>query len=178
MPISLGSVNRNFTFFRCVADTNDTQVLLRKFIETVVFVQSLAGVWAAVIVYDVSNGIHAAFIDHVAIIVTDLDRSKQFYGSVLGLQEVPRPESFDFPGAWYQMGETFLHLLGKPARDTESPRHFCLRVPDLKQAAEHLESVRWPVRWEARHKIMGIDRFFLYDPDGNRIEIQGPELRT
>jgi len=26
-----------------------------------------------------------------------------------------------------------------------------------------------------KHKISGIDRFFVYDPDGNRIEIQGAD---
>jgi glyoxylase I family protein len=124
----------------------------------------------------VSNGINADRIDHVAIIVTDVSRAKDFYARVLGLTEVPRPASFDFPGAWYQMGATCLHLLGKPALDSESPRHFCIWVPDLKAAAAHLESVSQPVRWEAKYKIIGIDRFFLYDPDGNRIEIQGPEL--
>lgn len=124
-----------------------------------------------------NTGIGASYIDHVAIIVTDVERSKHFYSSVLGLQEVPRPKSFDFPGAWFQMGNTCLHLLGKPARDTESPRHYCIRVADLAAAAKHLEAVGWPIRWEAKYKIIGIDRFFLHDPDGNRIELQGPEMQ-
>ena len=50
-------------------------------------------------------------IDHVAIIVTDLERARQFYSGVLGLREVARPESFDFIGAWFQIGPTCLHLL-------------------------------------------------------------------
>jgi catechol 2,3-dioxygenase-like lactoylglutathione lyase family enzyme len=121
-------------------------------------------------------GIGATLIEHVAIIVTDLDRSKHFFADVLGLTEVPRPESFDFPGTWYQLGNTCLHLLSKPSKDTESPRHFCIRVPDLNLAAKHLESMGWPIRWESKYKIVGIDRFFLHDPDQNRIEIQGPDV--
>ena len=124
------------------------------------------------------HGINAERIDHVAIIVTDVSRAKVFYEKVLGLTEVPRPASFDFPGAWYQMGATCLHLLGKPTPDSESSRHFCIWVTDLRAAATHLESVRCDVRWESKYKIIGIDRFFLYDPDGNRIEIQGPELTS
>jgi catechol 2,3-dioxygenase-like lactoylglutathione lyase family enzyme len=123
------------------------------------------------------NGIGATFIEHVAIIVTDLNLSRDFYQRVLGLTEVGRPESFDFPGTWYQMGNTCLHLLGKPIRDTDSSRHFCVRVADLQVAAKHLESVGWPIRWETKYKIVGIDRFFLHDPDGNRIEVQGPEAK-
>lgn len=123
-----------------------------------------------------NNGIGAAFIEHVAIIVTDLERARDFYGRVLGLIEVARPESFDFPGTWYQIGTTCLHLLGKPTRDTECSRHFCIRVPDLRSAEAHLKLMSWPFQWQAKHKIIGIDRFFLHDPDGNRIEVQGPEL--
>jgi catechol 2,3-dioxygenase-like lactoylglutathione lyase family enzyme len=125
----------------------------------------------------VSKGIGAIVIDHVAIIVTNLDRSKHFYAAVLGLREVPRPESFDFPGGWYQMGDTCLHLLGKPSPDSESPRHFCIRVEDIAAAAKHLESAGWPIRWDTKYKITGIDRFFLHDPDGNRIELQGTEIK-
>lgn len=121
------------------------------------------------------NGISAERIDHVAIIVTDLSRSKRFYTEVLGLREVARPESFDFPGAWFEIGPTFLHLLGKPAPDTSSPRHFCLWVPDIRAAASQIEADGANVQWNLRHKIPGVDRFFCYDPDGNRIEVQGPE---
>ncbi|MGE5334009.1 MAG: VOC family protein, partial [Nitrososphaerota archaeon] len=38
-------------------------------------------------------------MDHSALVVQDLDRSRVFYGEVLGLVEVPRPKSFDFRGA-------------------------------------------------------------------------------
>jgi hypothetical protein len=31
------------------------------------------------------------------------------------------------------------------------------------------------VLWEHKYKIEGVDRFFTSDPDGNRIEVQGPE---
>lgn len=81
-------------------------------------------------VLSVKPGIGATYIEHVAIIVTDLERSRRFYAEVLGFPEVPRPESFDFPGAWYQLGPTCLHLLDKPGRDSESSRHF-LSVPGL-----------------------------------------------
>ena len=122
------------------------------------------------------SGFTAGRIDHVAVIVTDLERSKAFYGGVLQLKEVPRPESFDFPGAWYEIGPTYLHLLGKPQADSSSPRHFCLWVSDLRAAAKQAQAHGTRVEWKTNHKIPGIDRFFIHDPDGNRIEVQGPEL--
>jgi glyoxylase I family protein len=46
-------------------------------------------------------------LHHVSISVTDLDQARHFYGDLLGLSEIPRPP-FDFPGAWYQLGEIYL----------------------------------------------------------------------
>ena len=42
-------------------------------------------------------------IDHVTVNVVDLARAMAFYGGVFGLQEIPRPKSFTFPGCWYRV---------------------------------------------------------------------------
>ena len=112
-------------------------------------------------------------LDHVSIIVTDVDRARAFYAGVLGLTEIPRPKSFDFPGAWFQVGPEVIHLLGAPTPDVKGRRHFCLDVSDVHSAARYLEARGLPVRWDTKYKIEGIDRFFTDDPDGNRVEIQG-----
>jgi hypothetical protein len=51
-------------------------------------------------------------------------------------------------------------------------------VGDVHAAARRLGSATCPVEWVAKHKIIGVDRFFTRDPDGNRIEIQGPEAAS
>src|SRR5258706_16383198 len=58
--------------------------------------------------------------------------TKEFYGAVLGLRQVPKPAAARQNGAWYQIGETQLHL----SVETEPPgplssRHICLAVSDL-----------------------------------------------
>ncbi len=121
-----------------------------------------------------STGLSVLRMDHVAIVVTDVDRSRAFYADVLSLPEVPRPRSFDFPGAWFQVGPEVLHLLGKPQRVPPAAPHFCLWVADVHAAARHVEDRGFTVLWEHKYKIDGVDRFFTYDPDENRIEIQGP----
>jgi glyoxylase I family protein len=120
------------------------------------------------------NRIHAIRIDHVQVNVTDLPRARQFYEQVLGLTETPRPDSFDFAGCWYRIGDVDLHLV---VRDSEplSQRHFCLWVPDVRAAAKTIESQGYPIRWDTKYKIRGVDRFFVFDPDQNRIEIQGSD---
>jgi glyoxylase I family protein len=116
----------------------------------------------------------AVRVDHVQINVTDLDRAKQFYAEVLELEEVPRPKSFDFAGAWYRIGEVDLHLVVRD-REPVSARHFCLWVKDVREAAGSLEAQGQRVSWDAKYKIRGVDRFFVFDPDANRIEVQGPD---
>ena len=114
-------------------------------------------------------------IEHTALTVTDVARAKHFYGEVLGLTEVPRPESFDFGGAGYRNGPTDLHIIQRPQPDAESRRHVAFYVADLDAAARVLQAAGFPVLWEQKYKIRGIDRFFTADPDGNRIEVMGPE---
>src|SRR5882757_3983511 len=108
-------------------------------------------------------------IEHVAVTVSDLARAKHFYGEVLGLTEIPRPETFNFPGAWYRNGPTDLHIISRTVVDGESRRHVAFYVSDIKMAARVLQLNGFPVLWE-RMKIPQIDRFFTHDPDGNRIE--------
>jgi len=108
-------------------------------------------------------------IDHVSVLITDLERSRQFYGDLLGLKEIARPRTFDFVVLWFDLGNQQLHLLLKPRPDTVSPRHFALRVADVEQARSYFRGRGVPV--EETTPIPGADRFFIRDPDGNRIEI-------
>ena len=113
-------------------------------------------------------------LEVVIIAVSDIDRAKAFYGGVLGMTEVPRPETFNFPGAWYRNGPTDLHLISRPQIDGESRRHVAFYVSDLQAAAQVLQAHGYPVLWETM-KIAGLDRFFTHDPDHNRIEIMSSD---
>ncbi len=109
-------------------------------------------------------------IDHVSVLVTDAARSRAFYAGVLGLKEIPKPKEFDFAALWFDLGGgQTLHLLRKPQPDARSPRHFALAVPDARAARAHF--ARHAVPTEETTAIAGCDRFFVYDPDGNRIEL-------
>jgi catechol 2,3-dioxygenase-like lactoylglutathione lyase family enzyme len=108
-------------------------------------------------------------LDHCSVLITDVEKARHFYGSVLGLREIPAPKEFDFVAIWYDLGGQYLHLLLKDHPDTISPRHFCLHVSDARAAREHLKSHGLSV--EETVNIAAADRFFVRDPDGNRIEI-------
>lgn len=108
-------------------------------------------------------------IDHCSVLITDVARSRRFYSEILGLTEINSPRTFDFVVVWYQLGDTQLHLLLKPEADSISPRHFALRVPDAQAARAHF--ARHGIATRETTPIPGADRFFIDDPDGNRIEI-------
>src|SRR5882672_3872613 len=61
--------------------------------------------------------------------------TKDFYGTVLGLEQVPKPAAARHSGAWYRIGANQLHL---SIEDEEagplSSRHICFAVSDLGAA--------------------------------------------
>ena len=108
-------------------------------------------------------------IDHCSVIITDVERSRRFYRDFLGLKEINGPRTFDFVVLWFDLGNNMLHLLLKEHADTISPRHFALRVTDANAARRHCKEHGVPL--SETTPIPGADRFFISDPDGNRIEI-------
>lgn len=108
-------------------------------------------------------------LDHCSVIITDVERSRRFYGTLLGLKEINKPRTFDFVVVWYDLGNMHIHLLQKDRPDTVSPRHFALRVADAAAARRYFRGHDVPT--EETTPIPGADRFFIRDPDGNRIEI-------
>jgi catechol 2,3-dioxygenase-like lactoylglutathione lyase family enzyme len=109
-------------------------------------------------------------MDHCSVIITDVVRSRRFYREVLGLKEIAPPNTFDFVVLWFDLGGgQTLHLLLKPKPDTISPRHFALGVRDAQAARAALRA--HSVSIEETTPIPSCDRFFIRDPDGNRIEL-------
>jgi len=95
--------------------------------------------------------------------------AKDFYTQVLGLEEIPKPNAALSRGAWYQLGAVQLHLSiedGQPP----SRRHVCYQVLDVEAARRHFREAGIEILDDER-PLAGIERFFLRDPGGNRIEI-------
>src|SRR5262245_41191299 len=113
---------------------------------------------------------HITHLDHCSVLITDVPRSRHFYRDVLGLNEIGAPRTFDFVALWFELGGgQTLHLLLKPKPDSISPRHFALHVADAQKAREHFRAKG--VAIEETVEIPHCDRFFIRDPDGNRIEL-------
>lgn len=110
---------------------------------------------------------------HSAILITDLEKSEDFYGNILGLSKIERP--LKFPGVWYQIGTSQIHLIIAPEItpdlvDNEKwgrNRHLAFLVSDLEAAKEKLIANGYPIQMSAS----GRAALFTKDPDGNIIEL-------
>lgn len=97
-------------------------------------------------------------------------RAKDFYGSVLGLQQVPKPAAARQNGAWYQIGDNQLHLSVEEETNDLSSRHVCFRVSDLAAAEQRFRDAGVEIVSDPR-PVPGTSRFYVRDPAGNQLEI-------
>ena len=122
-------------------------------------------------------------LDHIVLLVSDVERSLAFYSQTLGLpaERVERWRSGEvgFPSVRINPG-TIIDLVKAPARDRERQpnlAHFCLvtDAENLEGAMQELGSAGVKVklgpkrRSGARGDAMSI---YFEDPDGNEIELR------
>lgn len=97
--------------------------------------------------------------------------AKGFYGAVLGLKQIPKPATSRQSGAWYQIGETQLHL--SVAREPDgglSSGHVCFAVSDLAEAEQKFRAAGVEIITDPRPNPLS-PRFYVRDPGGNLLEI-------
>ncbi|CAM2902814.1 VOC family protein [Paenibacillus sediminis] len=98
------------------------------------------------------------------------DEAREFYCTVLGLEEVPKPESLRGRGGfWVQVGHQQLHVGTEDGVDRlQTKAHLAYEVENIKEIAELLE--RHGVTILESVPIEGYERFEFRDPFGNRVE--------
>ncbi len=110
--------------------------------------------------------------NHISLHVSDVEKSKHFYVTLLGMRDLPRPD-FGFDGAWLDMGDgLMLHLIvGKnyETRSSNRGNHFAFAAKDVNALgkdflAKGIEIVSNKIR------IDGIRQMFVKDPDGYFVE--------
>jgi catechol 2,3-dioxygenase-like lactoylglutathione lyase family enzyme len=109
-------------------------------------------------------------LDHVQVCIPfgAEDRAREFYGGLLGLEEVEKPAALKRNGGlWYSVADVQLHV---GAEDVVAPskRHPAFEVAGVAAVRAYLEE--HGVRTKDEEEIPGQRRFSFFDPFGNRIE--------
>jgi catechol 2,3-dioxygenase-like lactoylglutathione lyase family enzyme len=117
-------------------------------------------------------------VDHVQLAAPagSEQQARDFYGRLLGLEEIDKPEPLRARGgAWFRCGEQQLHIGVTGDFIPAKKAHPALLVGagQLEGLAERLEASGAEVDWDT--SLDPLQRFYTHDPWGNRIElIEGP----
>ena len=115
------------------------------------------------------------FLDHVAILVDDIDASAKWYSEVLGLEKIHATEWGAFP---YMMlgGGSGVALFpkgkaeGLPFGKWKTISHFAFRIAkeDLETAIQHFDNNN--IEYEFQN-LVHFHSLFIRDPDGYQVEL-------
>lgn len=119
-------------------------------------------------------------LQHIGILTSNLDKAKYFYGEILALPELKRPDFF-IPGAWFSLGDVSLHVMlyqnmekidCHPECNTVQP-HFALSMKqkEMTELLSKLNANNVHILEKQTQSLDGILQYFFYDFDGNMIEI-------
>lgn len=114
-------------------------------------------------------------IDHVQLAApTGCEAAaRQFFGKILGLEEIEKPEALrSRGGCWFKVGPRQLHIGVDAAFRPATKAHIAFAVADIGAAHDALTKSGTTCVWD--EAMSGIRRFYANDPWGNRLEFAEP----
>src|SRR5688572_22963187 len=120
-----------------------------------------------------------ARLNHIALYITDLKVSTDFYMNLIGLDTIPEP-FHDGLHTWFLIGpKSHLHIIvgGKEKFVHHKHTHLCFTVPSVEDFAKKLKEKNiyyedWPGKsYSITTRVDGVKQLYLKDPDGYWIEI-------
>lgn len=120
-------------------------------------------------------------LDHAALLVKDIERSRQFYCQVLGMEAIPGLGTL-----WLAKGNAEIHLLGESVQgravqasgtyydddlaEGHTP-HIAFEVEDLEEAQRHIKEHSVAIVCGPRPRGNDGEQLYVRDPDGYVIEL-------
>ncbi len=114
-------------------------------------------------------------IDHVQLAMPagGEDNARRFYGEVLGIPEVPKPENLATRGGcWFETPALKVHLGVEADFRPARKAHPAFLVTDLARLVHDLEGAGFETVED--EPLEGWHRVYVYDPFGNRLELLEP----
>jgi len=123
-------------------------------------------------------------IDHVTLVVKDLDVSQQFYCDLLGMELLHTRPDFPFDGRWFKAGNQEVHLIvehpdaslpgyraGNDDPAAGLAHHFAFEVDDVFAATEVLKQNGIKIMGGPKNRGDDCMQTWFYDPDGHVVEV-------
>ncbi|EDL63126.1 VOC family protein [Bacillus sp. SG-1] len=110
-------------------------------------------------------------LDHIQLAAPagSEDRERQFYGKVLGMKEMEKPEKLKAGGGcWFHCGNQELHIGVETDFSPALKAHPGIVVKNIEAVRSRLEENGYEVKEDT--KIEDRKRIFVNDPFGNRVE--------
>ena len=99
--------------------------------------------------------------------------ARHFFGSLLGLEEIEKPELLRARGgSWFRVGRRQLHIGVEEEFRPARKAHPAFAVYDIEPLYGRLKAAQIACEWDEAQ--CGIRRFYATDPWGNRLEFTEP----
>ena len=130
----------------------------------------------------IAHPLHVSAFDHITIIVDDIEATRDFYVGLLGMKEMPRPD-FDFPGAWFQIGNVQIHVTAsselaglagwgdRKVKSLSRGHHFAFQVKSVEKAFKEIQKLNLKIASGPKFRPDGIHQIYIYDPDDHLVEL-------
>lgn len=110
-------------------------------------------------------------LDHVQVAAppNSENEASSFYGDILGMEPIAKPLALQKNGGvWFQCGSHQLHIGIKEDFEGEAKAHPAFEIQNLSDFKQHLQDN--DVAFQEDDKIPDVERIYVFDPFGNRLE--------
>ncbi|ENH98367.1 hypothetical protein J416_00219 [Gracilibacillus halophilus YIM-C55.5] len=98
------------------------------------------------------------------------DEARHFFGTVLGLKEIEKPDVLKKRGGvWFQMADQQLHIGIEDPFSPAKKAHPAFEVDRLDHCIDRLQ--HYQISYQEDDKLEGAKRIYVHDPFGNRLEL-------
>jgi len=121
----------------------------------------------------------SAALNHIAVYVSDLNKSASFYQTLLNLNRIEEPFK-DGRHVWFSLGAAGqMHLIQGPKSKVvyDKNEHLCFSVQSITDFISKLDQQKVDyINWEGTAKaptvrIDGVKQVYFQDPDGHWLEV-------
>jgi catechol 2,3-dioxygenase-like lactoylglutathione lyase family enzyme len=125
------------------------------------------------IAQEVSGGLGFTGLNHLALQVSDMPASKNFYQNIIGLTPVAVPDSMKAIRGWFDTGNgQMIHLLAgrtTPVVNDKNGSHFAIFVQSIEAAEKFL--IARKIQFHKQVRFDKAVQIYFSDPDGYLIEM-------